>query len=145
MNAPERVGGDPRVIVLAGGELLIAGAAVADVARALRLAGRTARRDGLGLSGLTRALLVGADEALRRQAVTSASGSPEVPEADDSGSWSETSGRIGTREAAEIMRITDRGVRDLCDRGSFATAARAGRDWTIDRAEVLERAERRTS
>jgi hypothetical protein len=48
---------------------------------------------------------------------------------------------ITPTQASYILRITARGVRDLCARGTLETAQRRpGGRWVIERAEVLRRA-----
>lgn len=137
---PPATGRAASPLVLAGGELLLSGATVADVGRALRLAQRTAARDGIGLSPLTRRLLAAVDEALSRQAAT-ATGTPELPAPPVVAPL--TDDVIGTGEAAALMNRTDRNVRDLCARGSLVTARWARGRWSIDRAEVADLIERR--
>lgn len=50
---------------------------------------------------------------------------------------------IGATQAAYLLRITPRGVRDLCRRGVLATARRRPGGWVIERAEVEARAAKR--
>jgi hypothetical protein len=47
---------------------------------------------------------------------------------------------VGTDEAAQLLGCKPRNVRSLCARGTFATAEQRGRQWAIDRAEVISRA-----
>ena len=50
---------------------------------------------------------------------------------------------IGTTQAAHLLGITPRGVRDLCVRGVLASAAKRSRGWVMERDEVLARATQR--
>lgn len=47
---------------------------------------------------------------------------------------------ITATQAAYLLGITPRGVRDLCARGVFETARRRQAGWLIERAEVVARA-----
>lgn len=138
---PHMANPDARVLVFTGGELLLAGDAVADVGRALRLAARVAARDGIRPSARIRTLLAAVD-AITAHHGHSATGTPELPPDADLPS-SATEDLIGTREAADLMARTDRDVRALCARGTLGTARRTNGRWLMQRTEILELIERR--
>jgi hypothetical protein len=47
---------------------------------------------------------------------------------------------IGVTQAAYLLRITPRGVRDLCQRQAIETARKRPSGWVMERAEVEARA-----
>jgi Helix-turn-helix domain len=132
----------PMVMVLAGGELLLRGSAVHEVARALRLAVRLAARDGIGVSRSVRELEAAATLALAR--ARSAVGTPEYRERADLAE-SDPEDLIDTGQAARLMDTSTRNIRALCQRRTLSTARRVGGKWVVDRADVLHYLERKAS
>ncbi|MFF0862340.1 helix-turn-helix domain-containing protein [Nonomuraea sp. NPDC003560] len=135
---------DPLATGLPGGLVLLGPVGVAYCERALRLAQRAAVRDGAASRPQVRRLaeLLGAAlEAIAAAAQdrASVSGSAEVPQ-DPPPPPSEA---VGTEEAAELLGITARGVRDLCRRGTLPAVQVGGR-WVIDRADLVAYADKRS-
>lgn len=124
------------VIVMAGGEVLLGGAAVADVGRALRLGARVAARGGIRISPGMHDLLTAVDEAERAAAGTSEyPPEPPAPPLPD---------ELSASEAAALLGCTARNVRARCQRCGFTTARFVAGRWLIDRAELLARQERQS-
>jgi hypothetical protein len=121
---------DGPALRLGGGRLLLGPAGTLHVARALELAVRTARRDGIGLSPEVAQLL----DAVQAEAaeVLSARGRADVR--DEQLLPASAVGEIDTTEAARMIGITPRGVRHAAGRGELGRK-RGGR-WVLDRAEV---------
>jgi len=71
----------------------------------------------------------------------SASGSPEVPQEPEL-SYCEATDEIGTTEAAKVLGITDRGVRDAIKAGRLE-GRRCGHAWRVTELAVMEYAETR--
>lgn len=126
---------------MSGGELLFGRSAVPWVAMALQREARELQRNGMRDPD-AEAIVAAALEAVRRLRLPSVPGSAEVPREVDSGSWSEFVDGITAQEAAEMLGISDRAVREQCDT-SLGTARKVAGRWLIERGEVLARAERK--
>lgn len=118
-------------LVLGDGCLLLGGAAVHDVAHALRLAARFARRDGIALPGRWRTLAA-AVEAAAAQAMP---GTAVVPRTASTAPSSVD--EIGSTEAAELLGCGRRNVRSLAERGVLTSGRVVAGRLVLDRAEVL--------
>jgi hypothetical protein len=147
-HAPDRVG-----VSLPGGWVLLSPASALYCDRALALAVKAARRDRISMPAEVRALVMLLANAL----ATSGLPAPEVPNGAESAP-SRRSGSIpvvssadtlGPRfvdvgSAADLLGITDRGVRDLCSRGALPGEKFAGR-WLIDEVDLEAYARQRAA
>lgn len=126
------------VAVMRGGELVISSPAHLDaISRALRgLATIHWRRDGIGPSPVLRELIDASDLALHL-----AAGTPVLRESASQTDFQRMDDFIGTAQAAELLGVSDRDVRSLCQRGTLAGATRAKGAWRIPREVVLARSE----
>jgi hypothetical protein len=139
------------VLLLGGGQLLVGRRAVLHLARALAAAERVTRQvDGICPSSEWAALR----DAVGRAAAevrASAAGSAEVrPARGLSGSEEDPPSvlvdPVGTADAAALLAITPRAVRERCRRGAYASAVQRGSAWLIERHEVeVEALSRSTS
>lgn len=130
----------PVATLLPGGMVILGPVGVALLRSSLDVATRLAARDGISIHASVTHLRAVSMEA------SAACGRSEVPQLDVpeqsalSSDGSGTGDRLGTADAAELLRCTERNVRDLCRRGVFATAVRHRSGWEIATAEVLDRA-----
>ena len=141
----------PVVIVLAGGEVLLRGSAVAAVLTALRAAVRMNRIDGSAPSGALRAVEGAFTQAKARQVVLrhlapelvgTSTGAAEYP--DGAGlAESDLEDPMTVQEAAVMTNTSERNVRALCARQTLVTARLVGGRWVMDRADVLGYIERK--
>lgn len=127
---------------MTGGEVLTGRASVAWTAMAVLREAQALRRNGVRDPD-AEAIAAAWTEAARRLRSPSAVGSAEVPrEAEPA--WSGFIDGITTQEAAEMLGISDRAVREQCDT-SLGTARKIAGRWLIERGEILARAERKAS
>jgi hypothetical protein len=122
------------VLRLGGGRVLLGPAGTLHIARALALAVRTARRDGIGLPAEV-AQLVEAVDAEAAEAM-SARGHADVR---DTAVLSESpaSELVSVEEAAVMLGVSTRQARRLVP---LLGGRKVGRVWTIDRREVAAHA-----
>lgn len=126
---------DPQVFVLAGGELLIRGQAVARIEQAVRHALAAARRDGIvppDVPGLADALRVAVE---RQQAAGSATETAKPLVAEFQPSSTQHEDDLEVADVARIAAVSEQYARRLC-RTTFTTARMDGRRWLVDRIEV---------
>ena len=124
---------------MSGGEVLVERSAVPWIRLAVQRLRAEMRRDGVRNVDAD-AYLAAFTEA-RDRCATSANGSAEVPQVDDS-AWSIPVDPMTTEEAAEMLGTGSRNVRDLCKRGALATARQVSGRWLVERDEVLARVEK---
>ncbi|WBC13444.1 hypothetical protein O7600_20150 [Micromonospora sp. WMMA1998] len=133
----------PQVFVLAGGELLVRGPAVARIEQAVRHALAAARRDGIvppDVPGLADALRVAVE---RQQAAGCGveTAKPLVAEFEPSSTQHD---EVEVADVARIGQVSEQYARRLC-RGTFTTARMDGRRWLVDRIEVQTWADQRAA
>lgn len=119
------------VLLVGDGCVLLGGAAVHDVAQALRLARRMVARDGITPPARWR-VLAAAVEAAAAQA---APGTAVVPRAASTAASGVD--KIGTTEAAGLLGCQPRNVRSLAARGVLTTGRVVAGSLALDRTEVL--------
>lgn len=125
------------VEVLTGGELLIRNPAhVRAVLVALRGVARLGGRDGIAPSPVLRELLQATETAVGR-----CDGRP-VPRPHPPELELATTRHVGSVEAAQILGVSPRAVRELCQRGTLAAIRRKGH-WVIPVEEVFDRRDRK--
>ena len=124
------------VAVMSGGELLISGPEYVDaVARAVYRLARLGARDGIGPSPVLRELLAASDLALHRSA-----GRAEYRESPSQADFQGMDDFVGTGPAAELLGVSPRAVRGLCERGALEGATRDAKGvWRIPREVILAR------
>lgn len=121
------------ILVLAGGEILVRGAAVVRLEQAGRHALDAARREALVPPDVA-ALADALREAVTRQRRGSASGTSELPQPALPAA-SDHDDDLEVPDVARIAGISREYARRLC-RSTFTTARQDGRRWLVDRIEV---------
>lgn len=142
-------GPDPVVTRLPGGCLLLGPAGVLWVEAALQCAIKR-QRDGAGLvsEGVLRLLAAAGLAAEEVRAISDRNGSDHFRKGSPHSSSRPvvdegTAGFVGTRLAAQRLRVTDRQVRYLAAQGVLPSR-RLGRRWLLDEAAVAARAQQGT-
>lgn len=120
------------LVRLPGGVVLLTGAPLADVVRALEVAQVVSRSDGITPSGRWLALLRELRVALAE--VTARPGRAAVPQLAVP-AWS-FSDQIGTSEVADMLGCKPRNVRDLRERGVLESGQLVGGRLLFARSEV---------
>ncbi|WP_375491994.1 helix-turn-helix domain-containing protein [uncultured Jatrophihabitans sp.] len=128
------------VTVTRGGDVLLSGVAVLDVATALELVAAVHRNNGgAGATRLASLMEPFTTAARRVQSFVVETAKPSelvaVPE-------SALADPISSDEAAQLLGCSPQNFTKHCRRGTYDTARRTGRTWLIERSEVLAVSER---
>lgn len=129
------------MITRLGGAVLLEADDVDYLARALEMLGELLAVRGAApsqkLTVMTETLRSGVNTGATR---LNAGVGTRIVDADDDSAHTPWHAFLDTKRTADILGITPNGVRDLARRGSLP-ARRVGRQWMLDAAAVIRRAE----
>lgn len=142
MSAPDPGAPWPGTVLrLPGGQVLLAGSALLDVARALQGVQRAARSDGIEPPDRVRWLLAQV-LAAAAESTTAAPGSAALPQMEDL-SPSLHEDLISSEEAASMLGCKPRNVRDLAVREVLRSGRKRAGRLLFERSEIEAEARRR--